>query len=701
MISKAILRIILFCTIIFIVPVGVLHAQGPDEDETQVVIPPSGRIEVTLKQLGYETRRYHRNRSERFYRVDLPGNFQISPTGNYIDLVTYHNPPIPDKTSVLRTTLDGRPVNVFSLTENNAISSTIRANLPVGVLHTGVNTIRMDLDTGGTCFAPGALVDLYVDQESTISFGYQQFPYPTDLSLYPFPFTEKSIFNIPVTIVLPEQPTLADISAASTVAAGLGKMSGGAIDLKAVFVDDLDISVRNNDHLILIGKPDNHALIADLDLPLSIDTAQLKPGQGIIEEIVSPWNEFRLILIVSGLEDEGVLKASYALNRKAHFLGMRGPAAIVTELNPVQQPTALRAASMTLASLGYDDQVIYGTSPQDYLFRFNLPPGWRLERPPFFTLEFAHAEILDPFESAMDISLNDVPIGSTLLDAANTDNGVLTVSLPARTLETGRNSLKVSIEMNPRGSDRDPCGDVQDKRIWTVISNESEVFLPYDAGNLRADLRLFPYPFSQNSNFEQTLFVLPDQLSPQILNDLIRLATQMGSSAQTERIAIQVASGSDIGEGTLKSYHIILLGRASQNTLLREVNQYLPQPFARDGDTLAPLAVDSVAFVDTSQRDAGLLQIIASPWNERYSLLAIGGTTDEGIQLAVETLLTRASALRGNLAVVEEVANPFAEGGSQISTYTIDTRPSVAMETRRFGISSDTDLVLLAGRWWK
>ena len=41
----------------------------------------------------------------------------------------------------------------------------------------------------------------------------------------------------------------------------------------------------------ILGKPGNHALIADLDQPVSIDTTQLEQGQGVIEEIVSPWNE--------------------------------------------------------------------------------------------------------------------------------------------------------------------------------------------------------------------------------------------------------------------------------------------------------------------------------------------------------------------------------------------------------------------------
>ena len=148
--------------------------------------------------------------------------------------------------------------------------------------------------------------------------------------------------------------------------------------------------------------------------------------------------------------------------------------------------------------------------------------------------------------------------------------------------------------------------------------------------------------------------------------------------------------------------NLVLVGRPTENSLLRTVNAYLPQPFAPDSDLLEPLAVDSVAFLPDPERDAGLLEISASPWGEGYSLLAITGTTDEGVQLAVQTLLDPFTLLKGNLAVVEQSLGPHSGEPNQVSTYAVDTRPPTqtneeTSKKRPF----DNDLILLAERWWR
>ena len=700
--SKLLIKTILLCLVVVLENPTTAYAQGQDEQGEPTAIPPTGRLNLTFKQLGYETKRLNRNLSQRHYRIDLPYNFLISETGNYLALTTSHFPEVPDKPSVLQIEVNGRLLTAFSLSKNNAISNTIHINLPAGLLRTGANYITIALDTSATCEDPGAIVTVSIDENSTLSFGYQQISYPVDLSLYPFPFTEVGLLKTPVTIVLPDFPTANDLSVAATIAAGLGQTSGGAIDLTAVLASDLGPDIQNNNHLIVIGKPDDNILFDALELPLPIESTTLKPGHGVLEETVSPWNEFRLILIVSGLDDEGMLKASHALNRKTHFLSMQGPVAVVTKLRPLPaESITSHPSSMTLASLGYEDQVVYGAAPQDYAFDFVLPLGWQLEASPVFVLKFSHANILDPYESVIDIKLNDVPIGSTLLDASNADGGELTLSLPRRLLRSGRNRLQIEVEMNFPASNRDKCRDLLDQRAWTVISNESEIFLPYNAIDLPPDLSLFPYPFSRDSGLDHTIFVLPDQPPSRIFNDLIQLAVRLGSPTTTDHLSVCVVYASEVDEDIQQSHHFILLGRPAENALFREINDYLPQPFVPDSDSLEPLVIDSVALLPNPDRDAGLLEIANSPWSEKYNLLAITGTTDEGVRLAVKTLLEQTSHLKGNLAVIEPVFSPLSDEPNQVSTYSIDTRSPASEEASTSNAISENDLALLAERWWK
>jgi hypothetical protein len=704
-ISRVLIRVLL-CLLTFLGSLIGVYAQGPDEEGASSLDVPSGQLSLTFEQLGYDVKELSRDRPSRSFRIDLPGNFQVSPTGNYLELITHHLPEVPDKPSVLQVTVGGSLLDAFPLTADNAVSNTVRIDLPEDLFQAGSIRIGVDLDTSATCEDLGAIVDVLIDPASAITLGYWQNPYPTDLSLYPFPFIETSLQSIPVTLVLPDQPTSDDLTTAATVAAGLGQMSGGTIDLTAVLASGLGSDIRHDSHLVVIGKPDYNTLLSSLVLPLPINSAELEPGQGVLEEIVSPWNEFRLILIVSGLDDEGMLKACHALNREAHFLGMRGHVAVVTQLGTVPRSVAQHEASMSLGSLGYEDQIVYGAAPQDLTLHFTLPLGWQLEILPFFVLKFSHASILDPADSAIDILLNGVPIGSTLLNEANAAEGELTVSLPGHLLEPGRNRLEMAIEMNFPASSRNKCRDLQDQRAWTVISSESEIFLPYNAIDLPPDLSLLPYPFSQSSGMDHTLIVLPDHPSPPILDDLIRLAVLLGSPNRPGLVSARVAYAAEVDEESRRDYHLILLGRPTENALLRAANAYLPQPFVPGSDALEPLAVDSVAFMPDPSRGAGLLEIISSPWSEDHSLLAITGTTDDGVRLAAQVFWDPSRRLEGNLAVVEPTFNSLTGETIGVSTYAIDTRSPSTLADEDTGTYKDStsvrgDLFLLAERWWK
>lgn len=695
-IDKFLPIIVLLCLIILQTNSVFIHAQGPDEEDF-LVITPSGQLNLTFKQLGYENEGLNRDRSVSYYNIDLPGNFQISSTDNYLALVTSHLPEIPDKPASLIIKMNGYLVSSFLLTKENAMSDTVRVELDEGILRVGRNSIAVSLDTGDTCEDPAGNLDVLIHDTSVLNFGYEQNPYPADLALYPFPFTEQSLLKIPVTIVLPAQPTSNELSTAAIIAAGLGQMSGGTIDLTTVSVNNLTPDIQENNHLIVIGQPDTNELLNDLDLPIPIDNTTLKPGQGILQEVVSPWNEFRLILVVSSLDGEGQLKAALALNRQAHFLGMRGPVAIVVELgSPSASVTS--DTSLTLASLGYDDVIIYGTLPQEQRFEFFLPLGWRLNAHPSFMLKFTHANIISP-ESVINVELNGEPIGSTLLNDSNAAEGQLAIALPEHLLKSGRNRLQVATEMELL--DVDECTALEDERAWAVISSMSEFLLTYDIVNPPPDLAFFPHPF----NVGQTVFVVPDQPSSDIIDELIQLAVRVGAASKAkEDILMQVSYASKVDQNVQQNYHLILVGRPTENSLLANINAYLPQPFEANSNLLKPLAVDNVAFSSDPERDAGLLQIIVSPWNEEKTLLAVTGTTDEGVGLAGQALLEQTEQFKGNLAVVEPVFDPFTnEAPYQISIYSVDTRPLAANQDLSAIESSvsQKDQSTLANRWWR
>ncbi|MCB0210830.1 MAG: cellulose biosynthesis cyclic di-GMP-binding regulatory protein BcsB [Anaerolineae bacterium] len=702
---KHVLKALLLCLVAFQLSLTGVGAQEPEDDQA-ITFDSSGRLNITFAQLGYESETMSRDNIQSSFRLDLPGNFKIAPSGNYLNLVTSHFPENPDKPAQLSVVANKSVVYSFPLTSSNALSGTTRVDfVPDGLLTTGRNNIDVNLIAEGSCEDPGGPLDIVIGGDSVLSFEYQQQPYSTDLGNYPWPFVENSVLDIPVVIVLPDQPAEYHLSTAATIAAGLGDASNGTINVTAVTESGLTPELQENAHLIFIGEPSANEAINDLDLTIPITGNSIKPGYGVLEEVVSPWNEFRLALVVSGLDSEGVLKAGQALNRQANFLGMRGPVAVVVDLGPVPQANQKSSSTVTFADLAYDDQIFYGIVPQNQTIRFDLPLGWQFDEPPYVALKFAHAEAINP-ESIIDVKLNRVPIGSALLDETNSGDGELVLSLPTRLLEEGSNRLDITVEM-AFGSETDKCANLNNQRAWTVISSDSEIYIPYNTTDLAVDLQYFPNPFSQASSFEQTMFVVPDQLDAQTLNAMVQVAIRLGSaSGSVGTTSARVAYADEVDQSNLARYHVIMFGQPTENSLLMKINDKLPHPFIEEGTALKPLVVDSVAFLPDPERDAGLLQIFDSPWNDKNTVLAITGIGDNGVALASQALLERTEDLKGNLAIVEPVEDVFADDPSQITIFSTDTRsltaPRNGEESSIIGDTlSEEARADVANRWWK
>jgi hypothetical protein len=265
----------------------------------------------------------------------------------------------------------------------------------------------------------------------------------------------------------------------------------------------------------------------------------------------------------------------------------------------------------------------------------------------------------------------------------------------------------------PGADETDHCRMLDDERLWTVIDQNSQLSVPYAITDPRPNLRDLPYPFGQDSGHSKTLYVLPEGYDLAYSNAVVQLAAQLGAAVKNDHLSAKVSLASKVERKSLEDYHLILLGRPTQNLLLRQFNDSLPWSFVQgsdeltrtsDGDPGLELQLDDSATV-------GLIQIAQSPWDETHTMLALTGTTDAGAQLAVQTLLDPEQDLRGNLAVVESLSPTGNNPRLQVT----DTRPAQpdtpdTPDTPEDGETKDTpaippisgpDMLLLAEGWWK
>jgi hypothetical protein len=458
----------------------------------------------------------------------------------------------------------------------------------------------------------------------------------------------------------------AEITSFSLTLKASDVLTGAAVENTLTFIE-AELGPVNADTLTSTVVADSSSSELQVSAPQEgsyffvYDGKAVAQGDGIIQEIPSPWNQGRAILIVTGLSDEAVRKASQAMSSETRFPGMSGAVTLVREaLLPSEiNHTASVSGDMTLADLGYEDGIILGDSPQqaDYLFEV---PGWQLTDEAALDLYFSHSQRIDYQDSGLTVLLNRNPVASVALDDKNSDEGLIHISLANADVRTGENRLTVSVDMSLPGE----CAALQSEQAWLRIKNTSRIFLAHNPDTtLKLSLDYLPYPFHLNPALTDLMFALPDTPTAGELESALRLAASLGDSAAGKTIVPVVVTGNDLPLQGLRDYYIIAVGRPSRNALIQQVNSQLPQPFLQGSDEIEQ-RIDDVVFRLPPGVDLGYLQLIPSPWNEARALLAVTGTTENGLNWAVNVMSYRTGALKsGNLAVIK---------GSEVNT--IDTR---------------------------
>jgi len=679
--------------IALLVMIGILATPMPAYAQSPT--PQTIELDITMADLGASDKEMYTDGATGSYYFYLPSNMMLRPD-SYLDVVFSYKTFGCERPGELRIDLNSTNLEVVQLTESFA--KRVRFTLDVAdVLRVpGRNRLVFTLDTKERCGHPQPAIDVIIHKDTRLHLVYESLPFEPDLARYPWPFVERSFQPNEVYIVLPQEPTVTHLMAAATVCAGLGRAAGSPTNL--IITSTLTISlteeIKTGYNLIVIGKPEDNALLAELDLPFDWKAANVPETYGIIQEIASPWNPYRGILIVTGSSDEGLRLASEALNRETHFPGMKGQAAVVEDVLPLVEERQGYDIDLSFAEMGYNDEILYGVGQRYVNYYFHMPRTWVMAAPPRLYFFFDHSRVLDPNLSSITIALNDVPLDSVLLNSENTLKGPIEIELPAKRLRSGSNKITVFVAMHLINEDL--CLDRHNRQAWTVIYSDSYLHLPYAPQQIPFDLSLFPYPFSENPNYDDLYFVLPTTSTQTEHDGLLRLAAVMGAVTRGQYLTMQGVTADDEHLAEIKDrYNLIVIGQPSRNLLLQELNNWLPQPFQESSDTIRP-ELDSVIFADVFESSVGLLQELASPWNPRRTIVVITGTTDEGVRWAYQTLINGPGGLHGNLAAADETGLIHA----------VDTRPHQSEETPPIeGQAIETTaqksrLLLLAERWW-
>lgn len=674
-------------------------------------------LDLTFLDLGYTDQVLRASGAFTEYSLYMPQNFQLGDE-SYVEVifsysiiggvipaelkVSLNDIPLGGDSFLQEKSLEGSDEDGVapSSEETLARSNTRRIRLSLGktALKTGHNRLEITLDTNETCGFYEPQVEVIIYAISYFHLVYDTPPLMPDLQVYPYPFYEYTFRPSQVYVVLPREPSAADLSAAATVSAGLGRLAES--EKRLTITSSLDIAltpqIRDNHNLIVIGQPGRNRLLGQLPLPLDELSREIEPDDGVLQILPSPWNLARAILVVTGQSELALYRASAALHRPSFLPGLHGQASIVKELLPPPlAPSTRLIIDRTFDQLGYEDKTLYGIVARQVRYDFYLPHAWEMLEPARLFLSFSHSPLIDPANSTLDVYLNDIPIGGTLLDQTNQTKGLLAVEIPNWLLKPGKNRLYIQVEMH---FFEEYCIDNNDPRAWTVIFKNSYLHLPLVAVHEGPEQAVFPSPFDGEGHYEETVFVVSDRMTAGQRDALLRLAAYLGASSENQYLALRVLRASELSEEIQAQKHLIIVGRPSRNPLFQEqaIAKALPQPFEAGTDILIPRH-DTVVVQQMPDWSIGLLQTFPSPWNPERRILAVTGTTDESVAWSLQALTSSSRELAGNLIVV----------GVDGVLYTLNVHEASAqqmppVEAGVVRVGEDTEWWLtLAEKWWR
>lgn len=595
---------------------------------------------------------------------------------------------------LLTVQLNSITVDILSLTQVGEES--YRLSIPVAALDSARDDGRMELtlllDASFSCDYDQQMI-VIVHPTSYLNLPHQSVAPENNLVNFPSPIYQDSVFPESATIVIPDQPSSAELQSVLTVAAGLGNVTKNSLALDLTTASEVTSEQLANNHLILIGKSQVLPLRDELELPLSIGNAgfQMTDGNqddGVIALVNSAWNTSHAVLVVSGNTDAGVVKAAQALSTSVLRPNRLPNLAIIDTVQSRPLPS-IQPTDQTLADLGYETELIEGRGLVTLSYEFYIPPGWTIANDAFFQLVYAHSALLNSDRSGLVILLNGAPISSVQLTdatASNTKNQI-TIELPASEVVPGINTIEIEADLLPI----DNCSTPNLQALWTTIWSDSVLHLPLLLAPVDPistfDLAAFPSPFTFDPVFSDTAFVLPRN-DLDVWHAAVRIAQYLGDQGSAPVVMLTSFYGDEVSEDEHANYNFLIFGRATQLPIVNELNDRLPAPFNENSD-IAQENNMQVIFRFPPETPQGYLQLLISPWNNERVILAALGNTAQGVKWSSSALIDAPmrSQIAGNFAVINDQQviatdtrlpslNQLPQGGEDVPGETSpDTQP--------------------------
>jgi hypothetical protein len=559
---------------------------------------------------------------------------------------------------VLQVSLNGNRLAMLPI--SGSISETLTFDVPTGVLRTldggQRNALIFQLSARFECdeLSP---VEVTIYNDTRLSFNYNERAIVPDFSRYPFPIVQNSIISDTISLIVPDEPTTNELDAAFITAASFRQLSNSG-DIQLYRESELPTDRRDTSNVVLVGQPSRLSMFDEVDWPSANEgdsfPSLAKQGEdGIVQIKVSPWNDARSALLISGSDDNAVLKAAQGLETLRNWPQPAGTAAIIAETRPSQSPP-LNEGRQTFAQMGLPAQRVEGVGDQQIDYLFTLPFDHAVPGDAVFGFSYSNSAMVNDVRSYVDVWLNDQAVGSVRLTEDSALGKLVPIVLPRNYLQPGTNRLRLMVHIEEISA----CGSSNTVDTWFEINEDS--YLEFTANNdpaLRAlpfTLDSLPVPFALHPELANTALIVPHD-KPDAWNAAMRVFIYLAGSSSNSLLRPQVAFANDISDDLKQNYNLIIVGEPKDQPILTELKDQMAIVF-NDGTNDPDDRLSRVVMSFNPPETQGYVQIAASPWNAQRAVLTLLGRDSKEVGWAASGI-SRSSLrnrLRSQLALIQQ-----------------------------------------------
>ncbi len=577
-----------------------------------------------------------------------------------------HSASLVESRSVLAVWVNDTGAGSVRLSAENATDGYLKIRLSRTAFYDGgFNTLQFRVvqhvdDECEDPFDPALWTRVQLD--SFIRFSFQEDVLNTDLVEFPYPYFDGRGYG-------PMEMAVAGIDKASNAQLDALGIVGFALGRHATY-RGLSVAppVRDTNaatsHTLVVGTPSENPLVSRF-----VDTSKLRPGVGTIASVPNPSNPGKAVLVVTGGDAEGVIKAAEALSSQDRYELLSGQVAGITDVRdplppdstrlprPVPNRASPEGVRFPLSTIGVKDQTVRGFYAPPVRIPLHMEgdsevhiDGARVG------IDYAYSSGLDTSLSTMEVRLDDVTLRSVALNEAEGDEKArLWVDLPYELFKPDT-VLEVVFHLFPLNFD--PCVYVTDRHIWGTIFSSTELRIARDGYTQLPDLGKLRYDmWPMNSAMDDRgglLVVTPDDAGAWDASAVLQLLGHMGTLVTIERPDFAVTRGTSALEDPDGRDLVVLVGDGKNRTYsaLREAGSLSQK--GDDADVLLNDANDRVlaarvgtpygtveqALIDT--KGIGRTATIIKADSSQQMLQVVSRLTDPAV----------VSGMAGNLVVV-------------------------------------------------